>query len=72
MENFTLNTIVSAAKEKGYKKMIGEYLPTPKNEMVKDHYVNLGFTKDNSSETARFVLDIESYENKPCFIVEKE
>lgn len=71
MENFTLNKLVSAAKARGYKKIIGEYLPTPKNEMVKEHYSNLGFTKIDNTETARFVLDVDKYENKPCFIVEK-
>ena len=71
MENFTLNTIVSAAKNKGYKKIIGEYLPTPKNEMVKDHYANLGFTKIKEAETAKFLLEVENYETKSCFIVEK-
>ena len=71
MENFTLNTIVSAAKKKGYKQIIGEYLPTSKNDMVKNHYTNLGFTKIEDSETAKFVLNIETYENRPCFITEK-
>lgn len=71
MENFTLNKLVSAAKTRGYKKIIGEYLPTPKNEMVKEHYSNLGFTKIDDTETARFVLGVDKYENKPCFIVEK-
>lgn len=71
MENFTLNRIVSAAKERGYKKIIGEYLPTPKNEMVKEHYMKLGFAKIDNSETPRFVLDVGNYANKQCFITEK-
>lgn len=71
MENFTLNMIVSAAKEHGYKKIIGEYLPTPKNEMVKEHYLKLGFVRIDNSETARFVLDVGNYESKQCFITEK-
>lgn len=32
MENFTLNTLVEIAKDKGYKHIIGEYLPTAKNK----------------------------------------
>ena len=43
MENFTLNTMVERAKAAGYKRIIGEYLPTPKNKMVEQHYPNLGF-----------------------------
>lgn len=71
MENFTLNMIVSAAKERGYKKIIGEYLPTQKNGMVKEHYTKLGFAKIDNSETPRFVLDVGNYANKQCFITEK-
>lgn len=72
MENFTLNKIVSVAKENGIKKIVGEYLPTAKNEMVKDHYLDLGFTKLDDSTTARFILDVENYESKPCFIAEEK
>lgn len=71
MENFTLNKIVSLAKGKGFKKIIGEYLPTAKNEMVREHYSNLGFVRLDNSATARFILDVENYESKTCFIVEK-
>ena len=71
MENFTLNKIVSLAKGKGFKKIIGEYLPTAKNEMVREHYSNLGFVRLDNSAIARFILDVENYESKTCFIVEK-
>src|SRR6185437_2582636 len=45
MENFMLNAIVENAKSKGIKQIVGEYIPTPKNELVKDHYKGLGFTE---------------------------
>lgn len=72
MENFTLNTMVEKAKAAGYKKIIGEYLPTPKNKMVENHYTGLGFTKINGAHTAQFELDVNSYNNKRCFISIKE
>lgn len=68
MENFTLNTIVAWAKENGYKKIIGEYLPTQKNGMVAEHYTNLGFTKLDGTKTGRWELDVESYKNRECYI----
>ena len=68
MENFTLNTIVEYAKANGYKKIIGEYLPTAKNEMVAEHYPSLGFTKLEGTETAKWVIDIEHYQNRKCYI----
>lgn len=68
MENFTLNTMVEAAKAKGYKRIIGEYLPTPKNAMVSEHYPQLGFTKIEGADTAQYELNVEGYQPKECFI----
>jgi FkbH-like protein len=67
MENFVLNTLVDFAKENGFKKLKGEYIATQKNEMVKDHYKNLGFAEENNS----WILDVSAYENKKCFINKK-
>ena len=71
MENFTLNTMVDAAKAKGYKRIVGEYLPTPKNNMVEQHYAGLGFSKIESAETAQYELDVEAYQPKECYIETK-
>ena len=71
MENFTLNTLVAYAKENGFKKIIGEYLPTLKNGMVKEHYPNLGFIKLEGTDTDQFVLDVNSYNDRECYIVKK-
>ena len=71
MENFTLNTIVAWAKENGYKKIIGEYLPTPKNGMVAEHFPNLGFSKIEDTDTAQWELDVETYQNRECYINRK-
>lgn len=68
MENFTLNTIVEYAKANGYKKIIGEYLPTAKNGMVAEHYTGLGFTKLEGTVAALWELDVESYQNRECYI----
>ena len=68
MENFTLNTMVEAARQKGYKRIIGEYLPTPKNKMVEGHYPSLGFEK---LEGTRYVLDVEQYQPKEYYIQKK-
>ncbi len=70
MENFTLNTVVSWAKEHGYSRIIGEYLPTPKNGMVAEHYPNLGF-KPLDAETAQWQLTVADYEPRECYITYK-
>lgn len=68
MENFTLNTIVSYAKEHGFKRIIGEYIPTLKNGMVKEHYLNLGFAPLAKNQWA---LDVDSYKYRECYILKK-
>ena len=60
--------MVEAAREKGFKRIIGEYLPTPKNKMVEGHYPSLGFEKLEGSSTARYVLDLEHYQPKENYI----
>jgi FkbH-like protein len=71
MENFTLNTMVEKAKIAGYKRIIGEYLPTPKNKMVEQHYPSLGFKAIEGISTAQFVLDVEAYQPRECYIKTK-
>ncbi len=67
MENFVLNTISNFAEEKGYSYLKGEYIPTAKNEMVKDHYLNLGFEQDDT----KWKLNVENYTNRKSFITAK-
>jgi FkbH-like protein len=65
MENFVLNTIVHFAKTEGFGKIIGEYLPTAKNEMVANHFENLGF---RSIGEKKWKLEVSEYTEKKCFI----
>jgi FkbH-like protein len=67
MENFVLNTIAEFAKHKGFVYLKGEYLPTSKNEMVKNHYFHLGFETDNDY----WLLDVTKYKNKTTLISRK-
>ena len=71
MEDFTLNTMIEAAREKGYKRIVGEYLPTPKNKMVENHYPSLGFQKLEGTPTAQYVLDVEQYQTRENYIKTK-
>ncbi len=68
MEDFTLNVMVERARKAGYKRLIGEYLPTPKNKLVENHYPSLGFKHIEQSETARFSLDLNDYNDRKCNI----
>jgi len=65
MENFTLNTIVELARANNFKQVVGEYIPTKKNGIVKDHYSSLGFELAGD----KWVLDVAGYENRNTFII---
>lgn len=70
MENFVLNTIVKYARENGFNKVIGEYIASSKNEMVKDHYSNLGFCKLEDKARNLYSLNKNSFLEKECYIKE--
>src|SRR5258705_4742903 len=44
VEEFVLNEVVNIATQNNCNKILGEFIPTPKNELVKDHYKKLGFS----------------------------
>jgi len=68
MEAFILNTAVERAQSSGYKRIIGEYLPTSKNKIVEQLYPSLGFRRLDGAPSARYELLIEKYQIKECFI----
>lgn len=67
MENFMLNTLTSFAKVNDFKRIMGGYIPTPKNEIVKDHYQNLGFVQEMDFWT----LKLEAYKERTNYITLK-
>ena len=71
VEHFVLNTMVARARAAGYHRIIGEYLPTPKNAMVARHYESLGFEPLGTAEPNRFVLSLDNYQPRTCYIEEK-
>jgi len=64
MENFVLNTIACFAKEQGFITLKGEYLPTAKNGIVKDHYRDLGFCAGGNF----WILNVDTYKPKKNYI----
>lgn len=67
MENFVLNTIAELASTNGFTKLMGEYIPTAKNKMVKDHYKNLGFVQKGNF----WELDLNTFNKLKTFIQKK-
>lgn len=64
MENYVLNCIVDKAKKNNIKKIVGEYIQSPKNLIVSDHYRDLGFEKNGNY----WVLDTETYVLRDTYI----
>jgi FkbH-like protein len=63
VERTTLNLLARRAREMGAQSLIGDYVPTKKNGMVKNHYTLLGFsTPDEKPDgSSRSILDIREY-----------
>lgn len=45
VEEAVLASVVRAARDDGAARLIGEYIPTPRNAMVATHFEKLGFTQ---------------------------
>jgi FkbH-like protein len=52
VERLLFNDILAAARERGLTRIVGEYRPTDRNKLVKDHYAGLGFTRDGGEGAA--------------------
>jgi FkbH-like protein len=68
MEEFIVNKILQTAADQGYQKVIGEYIPTPKNAMVKDLYEKMGFARIGEN---RFAAETAGFQNNKTFITEE-
>ena len=62
VELAVLYDIVTNARESGASKLVGIYIPSARNAMVKKHYEKLGFKRSsNNSEVESWELDIINY-----------
>ncbi len=46
MEKFMFDRLMEAARERGISEVVGVYVPTQKNGLVRSHYHELGFTQE--------------------------
>lgn len=67
MEKFILNQIIKLTQQNKVKEIIGEYLPTKKNVIVKNLYKDLGFKKRKN----KWYLKVDEYKFFKTFINEK-
>jgi FkbH-like protein len=66
MEDAMMDALASACAMRGLKRIVGRYIPTPKNSMVKDFYPSMGFrgVSEDSSGSSVWAMDVEGYEPK--------
>ncbi len=70
VERTTLNLVAAHARALGATRLVGEYLPTKKNAMVREHYSKLGFTPltTEPSGASTAVLDLTAFTPGTTFI----
>lgn len=69
-ENFLFNALMEEARQRGARRLIGHYIPTPKNGLVKDLYDRLGFKPalNGSNGTQTYELDLAQAMPSTSFI----
>jgi FkbH-like protein len=70
VEEATLNLIAAEARRLGATRLIGEYRPTAKNGMVRNHYEKLAFAHldGQDGDVTQWGLDLSDYVLRPTFI----
>jgi len=69
LEQFVISDLFEFAKEKGFKKIRGVYIPTAKNSQTKDIFEKFGFTKENENEEkTSWILEVEKISALEVFI----
>ena len=70
VESFTMNNIFSYAARLGAKRVVGHYLPTKKNDMVKGFFKSFGFEKvaDGEGGASQWALAVDAYQPRETFM----
>lgn len=61
LDELVLDQLVTAARADGATALVGEYLPTARNDLVRDHYSKLGFVALDD-EGRLWKLEVDGYE----------
>jgi FkbH-like protein len=62
VEECSMAQVVACARARGVSRLIGRYIPTAKNDMVREFYRKLGFTLTDENDGATvWTLEVDSY-----------
>jgi FkbH-like protein len=69
MEEFIHNHLLALARERGAKSIVGTYIPTNRNGLVRDLYAKLGYVRTgDEGGTTRWTVDVSTAEELTTFI----
>lgn len=67
VEQFLMNYVVGQAAQFGLTRVIGEYVPTAKNAMVREFFQQFGFVRASASGN-QWMLDVAAFRPNETFI----
>jgi FkbH-like protein len=67
VEQFIMSHVVGAAVKLGLRRVVGDYVPTAKNAMVRDFFRQFGFTRASAADS-RWTLLVADYQPTETFI----
>ena len=72
VEGFAMNNIFAYAKRLGAKRVVGRYIPTAKNDMVKDFFKGFGFERVGEVDGggSKWALAVNDYRPREVFMTE--
>ena len=72
LEDEALNILVEAARARGVRRLRAAFVPTPKNAVIKDLFMKLGFTREGTADEAegssRWCLQLADHVARPTRI----
>jgi FkbH-like protein len=74
LEQEAMNVAVETAVRAGATHLTADYVPTPRNGVIRSLYADLGFVKNEeaaSDAISRWVMPVSGYENRPTFIARR-
>ena len=58
VEEFFFNSLVASARRAGIERLVGVYVPTKKNDLVRNLYERLGFSRCGSSNHGQIAYEL--------------
>ena len=70
VEEYLMNHVFEEARRRDLQRVLGEFVPTSKNAMVKDFFARFGFKKvrEDSDGRSEWMLETNAYTPRPVFI----